>query len=168
MRLLCLCTSSCCEFVDGASTVCCCFAPMVPCAQDGVLIPRSLSYTVYTAHRMVSRFVLFSPVIRRKHSADAVSKHAGACDQLLCAKYRPILLSPRRTGKSSQIAVGLLEGIVPEDHPIQQLRGSAVFVEGPEIHRYGAAVTVSAGVVCEVLCCTGRVTALSVCAETSA
>jgi hypothetical protein len=40
-----------------------------------------------------------------------------------------------RAGKSSQIAVGLLEGIVPEDHPIQQLRGSAVFVEGPEIHR---------------------------------
>jgi hypothetical protein len=40
--------------------------------------------------------------------------------------------------------VGLLEGIVPEDHPIQQLRGSAVFVEGPEIHRYGIEVIVNA------------------------
>jgi hypothetical protein len=46
---------------------------------------------------------------------------------------------------------------VPEDHPIQQLRGSAVFVEGPEIHRYGAAVTVNAGVVSEVVRCTGRI-----------
>jgi hypothetical protein len=29
--------------------------------------------------------------------------------------------------------VGLLEGIVPLDHPVQELRGSAVFVEGPDI-----------------------------------
>jgi hypothetical protein len=71
-----------------------------------------------------------------------------------------------RVGKSSQIAVGLLEGIVPEDHPIQQLRGSAVFVEGPEIHRYGAAVTVNAGVVSEVVRCTGRIQHC-LCAEAS-
>lgn len=34
--------------------------------------------------------------------------------------------------------VGLLEGIVPEDHPIKEIRGSAVFVEGPDINRYDA------------------------------
>jgi hypothetical protein len=61
MRLVFLCTSSCCEFVDGASTVCCCFAPMVPCAQDGVLIPRrSLSYTVYTAFSLRSVFICYT------------------------------------------------------------------------------------------------------------
>lgn len=31
--------------------------------------------------------------------------------------------------------MGLLEGIVPEDHPVKEIRGSAVFVEGPEINR---------------------------------
>lgn len=38
-------------------------------------------------------------------------------------------------GKSSKLVCGLLEGIVPVDHPVEEIRGSAVFVEGPDIIR---------------------------------
>jgi hypothetical protein len=75
-----------------------------------------------------------SSVVCSELSTKAACKHVvhvTDCSALNTVFYA---LSPR-VGKSSQIAVGLLEGIVPEDHPIQQLRGSAVFVEGPEIHR---------------------------------
>lgn len=45
-------------------------------------------------------------------------------------------------GKSSKLVCGLLEGIVPLDHPVEEIRGSAVFVEGTDIIRYRALVLV--------------------------
>ncbi|KAJ1439300.1 hypothetical protein B484DRAFT_444095, partial [Ochromonadaceae sp. CCMP2298] len=38
------------------------------------------------------------------------------------------------------VVCGLVEGIVPAEHPVVELRGSAVFVEGPEIHSFIADV----------------------------
>jgi len=36
-------------------------------------------------------------------------------------------------GKADNLVVGLLEGIVPVDHPVEEIRGSPVFVESPDI-----------------------------------
>lgn len=36
-------------------------------------------------------------------------------------------------GKADHLVVGLLEGIVPLDHPVEEIRGSPVFVESPDI-----------------------------------
>ena len=38
-----------------------------------------------------------------------------------------------RPGKSEHLVVGLLEGIVPVDHAIEEIRGSPVYVESTDI-----------------------------------
>ncbi len=47
----------------------------------------------------------------------------------------PVCLSKSLEESSNKIVCGLIEGIVPPDHPSQLVRNAAVFVENGEIRK---------------------------------
>jgi len=69
---------------------------------------------------------------RRRGVPKTTVSGAGFDDSLLIATG-----SQHSSAKQQkQLVCGLLEGIVPTDHAVEELRGSAVFVEGPQILRF--------------------------------
>jgi hypothetical protein len=52
----------------------------------------------------------------------------------------PVLISEKPTQDNQKIVCGIIEGIVPTDHPTESLRETAVFVESGEIRAFVKAV----------------------------
>lgn len=63
--------------------------------------------------------------------AQTFAKTASVLQQGMCGG--PVLLKKREDGILKERLVGMLEGIVPSDHPIQEIRDAAVFIEAGEI-----------------------------------
>jgi hypothetical protein len=65
--------------------------------------------------------------VRREEIANAAAEEgerAGDAAEAAAVKDKPLC---------AELVVGLLEGIVPTDHPIEEIRGSPVFVESMDI-----------------------------------
>lgn len=80
---------------------------------------------------------LSKPHIMRKEMLKTLAAKTAAQAQLgseaVAVEEAPEDELAYQPGKADHLVVGLLEGIVPVDHPVQEIRGSPVFVESPDI-----------------------------------